>query len=231
VFGACADGVTEVKGGMLMQEAQVSYASNEVQPVTKNLGFRLSLPYRGAAMGEAGAKHDGRVDAFLPSLVSAVRKVNDEGAEITTASFTALMDQVVRVFDHLGTVLHFAKHDMVVKNDSLKAVAHRLKYLQQVCSIGLDAGVGSMLRSACTSSMGFVKTEANCSLRSCYHVTPVQPGCIHCLCASGCGGGPESRESNSQGQQGTQPSSSRLCSHLHACPPRELCQRAQRLNL
>lgn len=38
----------------------------------------------------------------------------------------------MRVFDHLGTVLHFAKHDMVMKNDSLKAVAGRLPVLQQV---------------------------------------------------------------------------------------------------
>jgi hypothetical protein len=100
-------------------------------------------------MGDAHPKHDGRVDAFLPSLVSAVRKVNDEGAEITTASFTALMDQVVRVFDHLGTVLHFAKHDMVVKNDSLKAVAHRLKYLQQVGPLRWARSCIPMLSRAC----------------------------------------------------------------------------------
>jgi len=39
---------------------------------------------------------------FLPSLAAAAAQAHAEGASLTTASFTALIDQVVRVFDYLG---------------------------------------------------------------------------------------------------------------------------------
>lgn len=41
-------------------------------------------------------------ERFLPSLVAAMTRVHEEGAEVTTVAFTELIEQVVRVFDYLG---------------------------------------------------------------------------------------------------------------------------------
>jgi len=79
-------------------------------------------------------------------------EVHEEGVEITTESFTKLIDQVVRVFDYLGTVLHFAKSDMLTKNESLKAVQGKHKLLIDVVQADKAAGCATV-KDSCARNL------------------------------------------------------------------------------
>mmetsp|Transcript_16559 Transcript_16559/g.35834 ORF Transcript_16559/g.35834 Transcript_16559/m.35834 type:complete len:229 (+) Transcript_16559:101-787(+) len=94
-------------------------------------------------MAEAGARRapeSVNECGFLPDLVKLLRLVISEGGHVSTADFTKLMDHLITVFDYLGTVLHFAKHDMLVKNDSLKAAALQKPTLKDIVDADKAAG-------------------------------------------------------------------------------------------
>jgi hypothetical protein len=80
------------------------------------------------------------VGKFLPALVKAMRAAHAQGTDLSTQSFNELMQQVVLIFDYLGTVLHFAKHDMETKIQSLHAAAPTMPQLRQVIEADVAAG-------------------------------------------------------------------------------------------
>ena len=54
-------------------------------------------------MGETPKK------TFLNAIADALATVRDQGEEISTAAMVELFEAILKVFDHLGPVLHFAK--------------------------------------------------------------------------------------------------------------------------
>jgi hypothetical protein len=74
---------------------------------------------------------------FLPSIAAALAAVQQQGDEITTVAIANLFDSIILIFDYLGPVLHFAKHDMHSKCESLKKASGQYATLRDL----VDAGV------------------------------------------------------------------------------------------
>eukprot|EP00199_Chlamydomonas_sp_CCMP681_P005929 CAMPEP_0119101848 /NCGR_PEP_ID=MMETSP1180-20130426/782_1 /TAXON_ID=3052 ORGANISM="Chlamydomonas cf sp, Strain CCMP681" /NCGR_SAMPLE_ID=MMETSP1180 /ASSEMBLY_ACC=CAM_ASM_000741 /LENGTH=225 /DNA_ID=CAMNT_0007086027 /DNA_START=85 /DNA_END=762 /DNA_ORIENTATION=+ len=77
---------------------------------------------------------------WLPCLVQSMRGVREEGADISTLAFASLMTQLVCVFDYLGAVMHFAKHDMLTKTQSLHMVSVNQPQLRDIVATDKAAG-------------------------------------------------------------------------------------------
>lgn len=74
---------------------------------------------------------------FLPSIATALAAVQQQGNEITTNSIANLFDSIILIFDYLGPVLHFAKHDMHSKCESLKKASEQHATLRALVEAGV----------------------------------------------------------------------------------------------
>ena len=73
---------------------------------------------------------------FLPSIANALAAVQQQGDEITTVAIANLFDSIILIFDYLGPVLHFAKHDMHSKCESLKKASGQYATLRALVDAG-----------------------------------------------------------------------------------------------
>ena len=93
--------------------------------------------YRSASLLFEGMTDGNEKTRFLPSIAAALAAVQQQGDEITTVAIANLFDSIILIFDYLGPVLHFAKHDMHSKCESLKKASGQYATLRDL----VDAGV------------------------------------------------------------------------------------------
>ncbi|CAK0783144.1 hypothetical protein CVIRNUC_006340 [Coccomyxa viridis] len=73
----------------------------------------------------------GSDETFLQKLTRAFATLEAQSS-VSTRDFTDAIETMFPVFDHLGTVFHFAKGEMNTKKDSLQKVQHQLPTLDAV---------------------------------------------------------------------------------------------------
>lgn len=94
-------------------------------------------------MPAAPCNDDHHQQKFLPGLASAlhvVRRQVEAQQPIKTLSFTKVIDRVAVVFDFLGSVLHFAKKEVVAKNRSLVQASAKHPNLTELVDADRRAG-------------------------------------------------------------------------------------------
>mmetsp|Transcript_19975 Transcript_19975/g.35938 ORF Transcript_19975/g.35938 Transcript_19975/m.35938 type:complete len:211 (+) Transcript_19975:130-762(+) len=69
---------------------------------------------------------------FFTNLLSSLNELIESGEPFRTESFTKLCDSIIDIFDHLGIMLSFAKHEMSHKNNSLKKASGQFKTLIEI---------------------------------------------------------------------------------------------------
>lgn len=73
--------------------------------------------------------HKGR---YLEGLSVSLKAVHEQGDDIQSADFARLCDHILEAFDHLGTIMYFAKVEMGGKVESIRKVSAQLKTLREV---------------------------------------------------------------------------------------------------
>lgn len=98
---------------------------------------------------EAGPAHAGPAEEppFLPSLVEALRTVLVQGQDMRTADFVKLVNCISRVFSYIGSVMSFAKTDVVAKAASLQAASEQHELLRTMVEQDERAGVATVKNS------------------------------------------------------------------------------------
>ncbi|GLI59613.1 hypothetical protein VaNZ11_001545 [Volvox africanus] len=81
------------------------------------------------------AKH-GR---YLEGLAESLRNVHQQGDTIFSADFACLCEHILEAFDHLGTIMYFAKLEMGGKVESIKRVSGQLTTLREVVAADIEA--------------------------------------------------------------------------------------------
>ncbi|KXZ44720.1 hypothetical protein GPECTOR_63g46 [Gonium pectorale] len=69
---------------------------------------------------------------YLEGLVVSLRTVQQQGNAITSKDFASLCEHILEAFDHLGTIMYFAKLEMGGKVESIKRVSSQLTTLREV---------------------------------------------------------------------------------------------------
>ncbi|KAG2439939.1 hypothetical protein HXX76_004058 [Chlamydomonas incerta] len=82
-------------------------------------------------------KHKGR---YLEGLSVSLKTVHEQGDDIQSADFALLCDHILEAFDHLGTIMYFAKVEMGGKVESIRKVSAQLKTLREVVDADVRAG-------------------------------------------------------------------------------------------
>ena len=91
-------------------------------------------------MAVADSPANGEQKKFLEALTAALVIVHDQGPDVLCTDFTHLMDSIIRVFDYLGALMHFAKPDLLAKNESLKVASKQFKTLRELVDADRAAG-------------------------------------------------------------------------------------------
>ncbi|PNW84401.1 hypothetical protein CHLRE_03g144204v5 [Chlamydomonas reinhardtii] len=81
--------------------------------------------------------HKGR---YLEGLSVSLKAVHEQGDDIQSADFARLCDHILEAFDHLGTIMYFAKVEMGGKVESIRKVSAQLKTLREVVDADVRAG-------------------------------------------------------------------------------------------
>ena len=76
---------------------------------------------------------------YLEGLAASLRAVHEQGDTITSADFASLCEHILDAFDHLGTIMYFAKLEMGGKVDSIKRVSGQLTTLREVVEVDVMA--------------------------------------------------------------------------------------------
>uniref|UniRef100_A0A7S0VAD0 Glycolipid transfer protein domain-containing protein n=1 Tax=Polytomella parva TaxID=51329 RepID=A0A7S0VAD0_9CHLO len=69
---------------------------------------------------------------FFKNLTESLSELLESGEPYQTNAFAKLCDSIIGIFDHLGIVLQFAKHEMNYKISSLKEATSQYKLLHEI---------------------------------------------------------------------------------------------------
>ncbi|GIL77036.1 hypothetical protein Vretimale_3239 [Volvox reticuliferus] len=94
------------------------------------------------------AKH-GR---YLEGLAESLRNVHQQGDTIVSADFACLCEHILEAFDHLGTIMYFAKLEMGGKVESIKRVSGQLTTLREVVAADIAANRAT-LKGSCARNL------------------------------------------------------------------------------
>ncbi|KAL4433930.1 hypothetical protein ABPG75_000371 [Micractinium tetrahymenae] len=79
-------------------------------------------------------------DHWLPTMTQAFMALDSSTHAINTAEFATAMEKVLPIFEKIGTVFLFARHEMHTKIDTIKAVQAQMASLDQVVAAGKQDG-------------------------------------------------------------------------------------------
>lgn len=77
---------------------------------------------------------------WLPRMTTAFIALDSSTHAINTAAFAAAMEKVLPIFEKIGTVFLFARHEFAHKVESIVAVAEKHATLDQVVQAGKEDG-------------------------------------------------------------------------------------------
>ncbi|GLC37363.1 hypothetical protein PLESTB_001595300 [Pleodorina starrii] len=76
---------------------------------------------------------------YLEGLAASLLVVHQQGDAIASADFASLCEHILEAFDHLGTIMYFAKLEMGGKVESIKRVSAQLITLREVVEVDIRA--------------------------------------------------------------------------------------------
>jgi hypothetical protein len=79
-------------------------------------------------------------DKWLPRMTRAFMELDSSTHAIDTAQFAAAMEQVLPIFEKIGTVFLFARHEFAVKIDTIVAIQAKWTTLDQIVAAGKADG-------------------------------------------------------------------------------------------
>ncbi|GFR42075.1 hypothetical protein Agub_g2896 [Astrephomene gubernaculifera] len=89
---------------------------------------------------------------YLEVLAASLRTVHQQGDAITAKDFSSLCEHILEAFDHLGTIMYFAKLEMGGKVESIKRVSGQLTTLREVVEADVKANKATV-KGSCARNL------------------------------------------------------------------------------